>query len=137
MRRLGEKNKYIEIIRRIQSQRGLSLLELLIALVIVSVALVAAAEMQVASISGNAFSNNATVATRLAQNKMEELKKLSNSDAALTAGDHDEGVLPGSQIFSRSYTVTDLSAELKQVTVSVSWTDKSQRTITLSTMKAK
>jgi prepilin-type N-terminal cleavage/methylation domain-containing protein len=125
------------IIHRLQHQEGFSLLELLVALVIVSSALVAAAELQVASISGNAFSNNATVATRLAQNKMEELKKLSNSDAALTPGDHDEGLLPGTPIFSRSYTVTDLSAEVKQVTVSVSWTDKSQRTITLSTMKAK
>ena len=125
------------IIRMAQSKKGFSLLELLIALVILSVGLLGAAEMQVASISGNAFSSNVTVATGLAQNKIEELKKLPNSDATLSAGDHDEGLLPGTAIFSRSSNVNDLSAELKRVTVSVRWTDKAQHTITLSTMKAK
>ena len=125
------------IIRMAQSKKGFSLLELLIALVILSVGLLGAAQMQVTSISGNAFSNNLTVATGLAQSRIEELKKLPNSDAALSAGDHDEGLLTGTAIFSRSTNVNDLSPEVKQVTVTVRWTDKTQHTITLSTMKAK
>ncbi len=120
----------------IRCNNGFSLLELLVALVILSVGLLGAAEMQVSSIGGNAFSNNLTIATGLAQNKIEELKKLPNSDAALSSGDHDEGTLPGT-ILSRSYNVNDLSGELKQITVTVRWMDKAQRTITLSTMKAK
>ena len=127
----------IRIIRMARSKKGFSLLELLIALLILSVGLLGAAEMQVTSISGNAFSNKLTVATGLAQSKIEELKKLPNSDAALSAGDHDEGLLPGTAIFSRSTNVNDLSPEVKQVTVTVRWTDKTQHTITLSTMKAK
>ena len=137
MRRSVRKTVSTKIIGMAQSKKGFSLLELLIVLVILSVGLLGAAEMQVASISGNAFSSNVTVATGLAQNKIEELKKLPNSDATLSAGDHYEGTLPGTPIFSRSYNVNDLSAEVKQVTVSVRWTDKAQHTITLSTMKAK
>ena len=125
------------MIRAAQSKKGFSLLELLIALVILAVGLLGVAGMQVTSISGNAFSNNVTIATGLAQSRIEELKKLPNSDAALSVGDHDEGLLPGTAIFSRSTNVNDLSPEVKQVTVTVRWTDKSQHTITLSTMKAK
>ena len=125
------------IIRMVQSEKGFSLLELVIALVILSVGLLGAAEMQVASVSGNAFSNNVAIATRLAQNKIEQLKKLPYSDAVLGAGDHDEGTLPETTIFSRSYNVNDLSVEVKQIAVTVRWTDKVQHTITLSTMKSK
>ncbi len=126
-----------KIISVSQSQKGFSLLEMLIALVILSVGLLGAAEMQLTSISGNALSNNVSIATGLAQNKIEELKKLPNSDGTLSVGDHDEGLLPCTTIFFRSYNVKDLSVEVKQITVSVRWTDKAQHTITLSTMKAK
>ena len=137
MRRSAKKTVSPRITLIAQSEKGFSLLELLIALVVLSVGLLGMAEMQVTSISGNAFSNNVTIATGLAQNKIEELKKLPNSDATLSAGDHDEGLLPGAAIVSRSYTVNDLSAEVKQITVSVRWTDRSQHAITLSTLKAK
>ena len=137
MRRPVRKTPSTKMIRVAQGKKGFSLLELLIALIILSVGLLGAAEMQVNSVSGNAFPNNLTVATGLAQSRIEELKKLPNSDAALSVGDHDEGLLPGTAIFSRSTNVNDLSPEVKQVTVTVRWTDKSQHTITLSTMKAK
>ena len=119
MKRSVRETASTRITRMAQSNKGFSLLEVLITLVILSVGLLGTAEMQVTSISGNAFSNNVTVATGLAQNKLEELKKLPNSDATLSAGDHYEGTLPGTPIFSRSYNVNDLSAEVKQVTVSV------------------
>jgi len=137
MRRSLRKTLSTTMIRAAQSKKGFSLLELLIALVILAVGLLGVAGMQVTSISGNAFSNNVTIATGLAQSRIEELKKLPNSDAALSAGDHDEGLLPGTAIFSRSTNVNDLSPEVKQVTVTVRWTDKTQHTTTLSTMKAK
>ena len=137
MKRSVRKTVSTRITRMEQSNKGFSLLEVHISLVILSVGLLGAAEMQVTSISGNAFSNNVTIATGLAQNKIEELKRLPNSDATLSGGDHNEGALPGTPIFSRSYNVNDLSAEVKQVTASVRWTDKAQHTITLSTMKAK
>ena len=137
MRRRVGKSVSTRIIPMAQNKKGFSLLELLIALIILAVGLLGAAGMQVSSVSGNAFSNNVTIATGLAQSRIEELKKLPNSDAALSAGDHDEGLLTGTAIFSRSTNVNDLSPEVKQVTVTVRWTDKTQHTITLSTMKAK
>ena len=117
-------------------RNGFSLIEVLIALVMLAVGLLAIGGMQIVSIKGNSFSQKMTQATVLTQDKLEELKKLPFADSNLSSGRHDEGVLGGSG-FSRSYDVESVSATLKAVTVSVRWTEKTDHSVAISTMKAK
>lgn len=119
-----------------RSQKGFSLVEVLICMVIVAVGLLALAGMQITSIKGNALSRKVTQATVLAQNKMEELKRLPFTDPSLSSGCHSEGTLSGT-VFSRSYQIEDLSATLKAITVTVQWADEIDHRISLSTMKAR
>ncbi len=115
---------------------GFSLIEVLIALVILAVGLLAFERMQIGSIRGNAFSQKVTQATVLAQDKLEGLRRLPFADSNLSSGRHDEGVVsdPG---FSRAYDVEDISTTLKAVTVTVQWREEIDHSISLSTMKAK
>ena len=122
------------MIRR--NKKGFSLIEVLIGLVILSIGLLAIGGMQIISIKGGFFSNNVTKATVLAQNKLEELKRLDYSDAHLSGGEHDKGVISNS-IFARMYTVEDTSSTLKTITVAVQWAEGDNHNISLSSMRAK
>lgn len=128
--------KDIKNIFRGRNKKGFSLIEVLIGLVILSIGLLAIGGMQIISIKGGFFSNNVTQATVLAQNKLEELKRLDYSDAHLSGGEHDEGVISNS-IFARMYTVEDTSSTLKTITVAVQWAEGDNHNISLSSMRAK
>ena len=119
-----------------QNQKGFSLIELLITLVIMAVGLLAMAEMQIASIRGNSFNNSLATATAHAQNKLEELTKLPYTDSDLDSGNHNEGSSPSS-IFSRVYSINDLSSTMKLITVTVQWTDAMGHAVSLSTIRSK
>ena len=64
------------------NQKGFTLIEVMIAMVVLCVGLLTLAQMQVSALNGNVSSNNMTVANTLAQDKLEELKGL-----ALDAGE--------------------------------------------------
>ena len=119
-----------------RNERGFSLIELLISLTILSVGLLAVGRMQITSIKGNFSSGNVTNATVLAQSKLEELKRLSYTDSNLMSGQHSDGAMSGS-IFSMFYDVADITSTMKTVTVTVRWTDVSDHSISLSTIRAK
>jgi len=77
-----------------RNEKGFTLIEVIIAIAILSVGLLALASMQVAAIKGNAHANRLTEATTLAQDKVEELISLqytvSSTDTRLTAGEDEE-----------------------------------------------
>ncbi len=122
-----------------QNENGFSLIEVLIAMVILALGLLAVGGMHVVSIWGGYSSNNVTRATILAQSKMEDLKRLTYTfaltDANLSSGVHNEGTLPNS-IFSRKYNVANTTSTLKTITVTVQWADRGNHSISLSTMRA-
>jgi type IV pilus assembly protein PilV len=110
-----------------QRSRGFSLLELLVALAILSVGLFALAGLQKTAIEGNAASRNLTSAVFLAEAKMNELqaKGYSNlSPGAFSDSNNpvNERGEPGG-IFARTWTVSGHGVNMKQITVSVSWKD--------------
>lgn len=74
-------------------------------------------------ITGNAFSQQMTTATNLAQEKMEVLKREGYDHADLTAGGHNDASNPIASLYTRSWNVVDNSPDtnMKTVTVTVTW----------------
>jgi|GEM_PF-847922 len=72
----SQKSKELTVVDLIRNQKGFTLIELMIAMVILGIAFMGLATMQLACIRGNSGSNRLTKAIILAQDKMEELKGL-------------------------------------------------------------
>jgi len=124
------------------NQLGFTLLEVLIAISILTVGLLGVAQMQIMGIKGNYFSGNTTAALTLAEEKMEDLLGKSYTDAELTNGNHPDANNPIDEtgqaggIYSRMWIVTDNTpiTDTKEVTVSVSWDNLSHQ-VSLSCIK--
>jgi type II secretion system protein I len=108
---------------------GFTLIEVLQALVIFSVAFVGFVSLLVGTLQGNIQAKQRTEAATLAQDKLEELRQ----STPITAGS-DSVTSPSGKTFSRAWTVgAGPTASMQSVTVTVSWTDHSAQTVQLST----
>ena len=117
-----------------KDQRGFSLIEVLIAMTIFAIGVLALAQMQITAIRGNAFSSTTTDGTTLAQDRMERLMRLSYDHGDLGAGNHGP-VTQG--LYNVSWNVTNNSPvpNTKTVNVSVTWTANSwNRSVSLRCM---
>ncbi len=106
-----------------KDQSGFSLIELLIAMSILALAMMAAATMQFSSVRNNTKGNIVTQANMLAKAKMEELKN--TSDLKNLEGNVENGVDAAGQpggIYNLSWTVTNLGDTARRITVTVQWT---------------
>ena len=114
-----------------KGREGFTLLEVLIAVSIFAIGILAVASMQLTSIQGNAFGNEMTTATFLAQAQLERMKSVSDVSTDLPIGtfadslnpmDENENSGVGGAIYNRSWTVAaGPSADSRQVTVTVNW----------------
>ena len=117
--------------RRRPSRGGFSMIELLVAMVILSTGLLGIGRLAVGVIEGNLQSRDHGVATLLAQDRIEALKR-PGGVAPATEG---YGTLSG---FPRFKRVTDIrpgvpEAGLSTVTVTVSW-DRDAHSVALRTL---
>jgi len=117
------------------NRKGFTLIEVLLGLIILAIGLLAIAGMQITSIKGNFFSSSVTQATIFAQGKLEDLKNLSYDHTDLSSGEHDEGTI-SDIIFSMKYNVADLGDSMKTITVIVTWMDRFDHSISLTTIRA-
>ena len=62
---------------KMHDQSGFTLIEVMIALVVLAAGLLALATMQIVSIRSNAFSSEMTYATMLAQTRLEQIRNMS------------------------------------------------------------
>lgn len=93
---------------------GFTLLEIVIAISILSFALLGLAQLQIVAIQGNAFASRITTASALAQERLEQITRLPY--AAIQGGSDISGA------YRRAWSVTDNSpiTGTKTVTVTVS-----------------
>ena len=119
------------------NQRGFSLLEVLVGLVVLAFGLLATAGMQLTSIQGNHFSSDLTQATVLAQNKLEELKNLPFSDPKLKNPASAQQVTMSGIVYTVQYTVATPGNWMVLITADVRWADRGDHRVTLSTIKSR
>ncbi len=123
----------------IKRREGFTLIEILVAIVLIATGILGFSINTIGVIRGNYISLNVTIATNLAQDKMEELLgrgTLSNvTDFPDPPNSITETGATGGR-FDRTWTVSDsaLGAGLKDVTVWVRWSDYIDREVTLSTL---
>ncbi|MCK4606185.1 MAG: prepilin-type N-terminal cleavage/methylation domain-containing protein [candidate division Zixibacteria bacterium] len=96
---------------RIAGQEGLTLLEVLVAMIILSMSLLMLLNMVMIALDGNDWSKNTTVATQLIQEKLEQLRASSNP------GNGSDVVAD----FSRTWSVSSPGNHLRKVDIVVSW----------------
>lgn len=106
-------------------QGGFTFIELLIAMAILAIGMMAAVSMQFSSTRNNTNGDIVTQATMLAKAQIENLKNRALSN--LTAGTvqdpnnpvNAEGQSGG--IYTRSWTIANLGAGAREITVRVQW----------------
>jgi type IV pilus assembly protein PilV len=109
----------------ISIEEGFTLIEIMIALVVMSIGLTALAAVQISAIQGNAFSKRMTTAVSIADEKMEQIKSnlyteiVSESSSQITQSNLN---------FTRQVTVTNNSplTNTKTINVTVSWSEGSK-----------
>jgi type IV pilus modification protein PilV len=116
------------------ADQGFTLIEVMIALVVFSVGLLALAGLQVAAIQQNAFAKRLTAATALAEAALEQLK---DTPYASVQSASATSVTSAGATFTRQVAVTAASPTptTKTVRVTVAWTVGSKTyTVPLSTV---
>jgi type IV pilus assembly protein PilV len=106
--------------KRIKDTRGFTLLEVMIALVILAIGLLGLAGLQIIAIKGNSFGQQMTVASTLAQNQLEELRENAGS-----LSDGNDTVTDQNGItYTRNWVVAtnQPQANMDTVNITVSWT---------------
>ena len=119
------------------SERGTSLAELMIALVVLSIGLLAVAQLFPAGSRTQMKDRMLTAANYYAQEKIEQFVNLPWSDPTLDLGRHPAGTATENLgQWKRYYEVELLDPpleNLKKVTVTVTWTFQGARSVTATT----
>lgn len=97
----------------IGNKSGITLLEVLIAMLILSMSLLLLLNMAMVAVDGNDWSNKTTIATQLMQEKLEEIRGTSNF---VDGTDVVDGV-------TRTWRCSDAGPHLMRVDVQVDWED--------------
>jgi len=107
-----------------KNSKGFSLIEVLIAMVVMSFALMAIYSLFIRGTSDIDYGKRKTMATITAQEKMEELRSRSFSDPLLVSD--NDAVSINNITMQREWIVTDVDTTLKRITVNVEWHSKTR-----------
>lgn len=132
---------------KIKRQEGLTFMEVIVAISILTVGLLAVASMQISAIQGNSLAGRLTTGTSLAQDKIEELLLLPYTftfthpdliDNNTHGGPHVEPNPPSGYTIRWDVTDNIPFGNTKSITVTVTWRDKGvYKTTTLSSYKSR
>jgi type IV pilus modification protein PilV len=116
----------------LKKANGFTLLEVLVAMAIFAVGMLAVASLQVNSLWGTARADTTSEAIMWATDRIEQLKALPYDDSLLTSGTHipSSGDPINDTIYSASWTVTNNTTSstvpvpnTKTVAVTITWND--------------
>ena len=123
---------------KLRDDNGFTLLEILVAITLLCIGLLAMAALTAGIMRGNLFSNQLTTATTLAQDKMEDIRRLgySGTPTSDTTTTEDYNSIPNYPAYKR-VTFTDVGnpTGMKTVTVTVYW-DSDAHSVELKTILA-
>ena len=111
--------------RKLSSKDGFTLMEVLIAMIILSMSLLLLLNMSMVALEGNDWSNKATASTQLMQAKLEELRTSKNFS---NGSDTVNGI-------ARNWTGSHISNFLERIDITASWLSTTGDTLQ-STMTA-
>jgi prepilin-type N-terminal cleavage/methylation domain-containing protein len=115
--------------------QGFTLIEVLIAIAVFSIGILAVAAMQITSVNGNASGRRVTEATALAENRIERLLELSYDHNDLNPALNPHQATSDPYDINWTVTDTDLDADgvndSKTVSVTVNWTYRGDRKVSI------
>lgn len=129
-------HKFFRNTEKSRGDAGFTLMEILIAIVILTVGLLAMANMHVLAMFVNTSARNVTESTALAQSRLEELIHLpfNNPAMAPTGGFVDEPDSVG--VFTVSKSIQDLGNNVRRIDVRVRWREILQKETVLSFVRS-
>ena len=101
-------------------EKGYTLIEVLIALSLFAIGMLAVAGMQISGIQGNATAKWHTGAASWSADRIERLMTLDYDDPALVDGSVTEGIYTVSWVVTEDVPINNV----KTIAVTVSWTDR-------------
>jgi len=121
----------------LQETTGFTLIEILIATVIITIVSLGAASLTVGIMRGNSFSKRLATATTLVQDRLEDVKRLGYTNVGTAAGTQNYGSIANFTGYKSVVTVTNdtPAAKMKTVNVTVFW-DADNRSMQASTILA-
>lgn len=119
-----------------KNNRGFSLIELLIAITILAVGLLAVAGLQTSAIKGNFHAITITEATSLAEDRIEAIRNMDYADINYANFPNVQNNING--IYNRETVIEDDNplSGLKRVTVTVRWNANGSHQVVLRTIVA-
>ena len=108
--------------KMLNSDSGVTLIEILIAVTILAIGLLGVAGLQVTAIKGNSHGNTISQATAIAEEQVETIRNMDYSEVTFDPNPLIENNIDGT-IYTRTTEVEDNTplTDLKRVTVTVSW----------------
>jgi len=105
------------------NDKGFTLLEILVAVTLLTIGLLGVAGLTVGIMRGNRHSNIVTTATTLAQDRMEEIRKRGYDNVDTTTfPDEDYNTITNFPFYKRVTSIAvGPSVNMKTVTITVSW----------------
>ena len=99
-----------------KNQRGLTLLEVLVAMIIMGISLLMLLNMTMVALDGNDWSNQTTMAAQFMQEKLEQLRSDPDLSPASSGSDTANGI-------ATEWAVSNTGKHLRRVDVKAVWTD--------------
>ncbi len=123
-----------QLIGRQKTEEGFTLIEVLIALLVLMVGMAGILSLQLTSMKATGFSRHATEASSLAEDKVEELRTVPLNSARFASGSDQvdaRGVADAAGLYIRTWTITP-QTDTTIVTVSVAWNERGGEPYTIS-----
>ena len=128
-----DRNETFSVIKKIRNDEGYTLIEMLIAIAILSVGLLAVATMQISSIRVNDTARRMTRRATIAQDRLEYIMSLKYTHADLTSGAHPDPSPPSGYTISWNVSMGGALPPLTKL-IRVNVTERG-KTTTMSNIK--